>query len=74
MNRTLKEATVKRYHQDTHDQLRRRLDDFVAACNFARRLKTLKGPTPFQTICRTWAHEPARFTSDPTHQLPGPNS
>ena len=73
MNRTLKEATVKRYHYDTHDQLRRHLDDFVAAYNFARRLKTLKGLTPYETICRTWAREPARFTSDPTHQLPGPN-
>ena len=73
MNRTLKEATVKRYHYDTHDQLRRHLDDFVAAYNFARRLKTLKGLTPYETICRTWDREPARFTSDPTHQLPGPN-
>ena len=74
MNRTLKEATVKRYHYDTHDQLRRHLDDFVAAYTFARRLKTLKGLTPYETICRTWLREPARFTSDPTHQLPGPNS
>ena len=73
MNRTLKEATVKRYHYDTHDKLRRHLDDFVAAYNFARRLKTLKGLTPYETICRTWVREPARFTSDPTHQLPGPN-
>ena len=73
MNRTLKEATVKRYQYDTHDQLRRHLDDFVAAYNFARRLKTLKGLTPCEMVCRTWAQEPARFTSDPTHQLPGPN-
>ena len=39
MNRTLKEATVKRYHYDTHDQLRRHLADFVTAYNFARRVK-----------------------------------
>ncbi|KRB33000.1 hypothetical protein ASD99_19110, partial [Mesorhizobium sp. Root695] len=43
MNRTIKEATVKRFHYDDHDQLRRHLNDFVAAYNFARRLKTLKG-------------------------------
>ena len=43
MNRTIKEATVKRYHYDTHDQLRRHLADFVAAYNFARRLKTCVG-------------------------------
>ncbi len=73
MNRTLKEATVKRYHYDTHDQPRRHLDDFVAAYNFARRLKTLKGLTPYEAICRTFTREPKHFTSDPTHQLPGPN-
>jgi hypothetical protein len=31
MNRTLKGATVKRYHYDDHDQLRRNLSDFVDA-------------------------------------------
>ena len=46
MNRTLKEATVKRFYYETHEHLRRHLTDFAAAYNFARRLKTLKGPTP----------------------------
>ena len=46
MNRTIKEATVKRFHYDTHDQLRSHLSDFVNAYNFGRRLKTLKGLTP----------------------------
>ena len=27
--------------------------DFVAAYNFARRLKTLKGLTPYEFICKT---------------------
>ena len=31
MNRTIKEATVKRYYYETHDQLRQHLADFVAA-------------------------------------------
>jgi len=35
MNRTIKEATVQRYHYDDHHQLRRHLDDFVAAYNLA---------------------------------------
>jgi hypothetical protein len=46
MNRTIKEATVKRYHYDHHDQLRRHLADFLDAYNFARRLKTLKASRP----------------------------
>ena len=74
MNRTIKDATVKRYHYDDHDQLRRHLADFVAAYNFGRRLKTLKGLTPYEAICRAWTKEPGRFTSDPTHQIPGPNT
>ena len=73
MNRTLKEATVNRYHYETHDQLRQHLGDFVAAYNFGRRLKTLKGLTPYEAICNAWAKEPKRFLSDPTHQTPGPN-
>jgi transposase InsO family protein len=73
MNRTIKEATVKRYHYDSHDQLRQHLADFVAAYNFGRRLKTLKGLTPYEAICKAWLGEPHRFMSDPTHQIPGPN-
>ena len=45
MNRTIKDATVKRYHYGSHEQLVRHLDDFVAAYNFGRRLKTLSGLT-----------------------------
>jgi transposase InsO family protein len=40
MNRTIKEATVKRFHYENHNQLRTHLADFLAAYNFARRLKT----------------------------------
>ncbi len=73
MNRTIKEATVKRFHYDSHDQLRQHLADFVAAYNFARRLKTLRGLTPYEAICKAWTDEPSRFIHDPHHQLPGPN-
>lgn len=45
-NRTIKAATVKRFHYNTHDQLRRHLGDFVQTYKFGRRLKTLKGFTP----------------------------
>lgn len=74
MNRTIKEATVQRYHYDTHEQLRGHLVDFVTAYNFARRLKTLLGLTPYEYICKAWSEEPDRFTLDPTHQMPGLNT
>lgn len=50
MNRTLKEATVKRFHYEGHDQFRTHLAYFIAAYNFARRLKTLSGLTPDENI------------------------
>ena len=73
MNRTIKDATVKRYHYETHDQLVRHLDDFVAAYNFARRLKTLNGLTPYEFICKRWTIEPERFRLNPLQQMPGLN-
>jgi transposase InsO family protein len=74
MNRTIKEATVKRFHYTTHDQLRTHLADFVAAYNFGRRLKTLRGLTPYEFVCKTWTEQPQRFTINPLHQMPGLNS
>ena len=49
MNRTLKEATVQRYYYERQEQLRSHLAHFIAAYNFARRLKTLSGLTPTNT-------------------------
>ena len=74
MNRTIKDATVKRYHYDDHAQLRSHLADFLDAYNFARRLKTLGGLTPYEYICKIWTSERERFTIDPTHQMPGLNT
>ena len=88
MNRTIKEGeadqerrqwrvsplNVKRFHYDSHDQLRTHLADFMAAYNFARRLKTLSGLTPYEYVCKVWTSEPDRFIVDPIHQMPGLNT
>ena len=74
MNRTIKEATIQRYHYDRHEQLRQHLDDFISAYNFGRRLKTLKGLTPYEFICKCWTSQPERFTLNPLHQMPGLNT
>ena len=73
MNRTIKDATVRRYHYDNHSQLKQHLGDFIAAYNFGRRLKTLKGLTPYEFICKQWVKEPKRFRFNPLHQMPGLN-
>jgi Integrase core domain len=74
MNRTLKEATVKKYHDQTHYHLKEHLHAFLTAYNFAKRLKTLKGLTPYEYICRGWQKEPERFTMNPHHHTLGLNS
>ncbi|MEM7210854.1 MAG: IS481 family transposase, partial [Pseudomonadota bacterium] len=40
----------------------------------ARRLKTLRGFTPYEFICNCWTSEPERFNCDPRHQMPGLNT
>lgn len=74
MNRTIKEATVKRYHYESHGQLEKHLIDFINAYNYGRRLKTLKGLTPFEYICKIWTDDPKRFKLNPLQQSLGPNT
>jgi transposase InsO family protein len=88
MNRTIKEGeagqktirgivfprNVKRFHYDDHDQLRNHLANFISAYNFGRRLKTLKGLTTYEFICKYWTSELQRFTLNPIHQMPGLNT
>ena len=72
MNRTLKEATVKRYHYGSHHELREHLGAFVLAYNHAKRLKTLRGLTPYEFVCREWQRSPELFYRDPTQDTLGP--
>ena len=65
INRTIKDATVKRYFYESHEQLRSHLRDFVNAYNFARRLKTLKGLTPYEFVCKTWTSQPPAIQTQP---------
>ncbi len=71
MNRTLKEATVNRSYYDTHAQLNQHLYDFVNAYNFAKRLKTLKGLTPYEFIIQCWQKQPQSFIFNPIHHNMG---
>ena len=73
MNRTLKEATVKKYYYETHQRLKEHLHAFLMAYNFAKRLKTLRGLTPYEYICQCWHKEPERFTVNPCHHTLGLN-
>jgi transposase InsO family protein len=74
MNRTIKDATVKRYHYDTHEQLKEHLAQFLAAYNFAKRLKMLRGLTPYEYISKCWQKESERFRLNPHHLSMGLNT
>lgn len=74
MNRTLKEATVKRYFYQTHQQLKEHMQTFLMAYNFAKRLKTLRGLTPYQFICQSWQKQPLQFKINPFQHTVGLNN
>ena len=74
MNRILKDATVQRYHGDSHAQLRAHLEAFVMAYNFAKRRKTLDGLAPCEYSGKIRIQTPQRFTLNPTHHFPELNT
>jgi len=68
MNRTIKEATVQRFHYQNTDELSEHLlQAFLLAYNHAKRLKTLRGLTPHEFVCAQWQKTPTIFIRDPTH-------
>lgn len=71
MNRTLKEATVKRYHYADTAEFDAHLHAFLRAYNHAKRLKKLRGKTPHEFVCAEYAKNPGIFIRDPTHELTG---
>jgi hypothetical protein len=73
MSRTIKDATVKRFYYPSHDHLKQPLHTFLMAYNFAKRLKTLKGLTPYEYSCKIWTTQPERFTINPTQHNVGLN-
>ena len=70
MNRTFKDATIKRDHYTSHDELRQHPQLFVDAYNNGRRLKTVRSLTLYEFICQTWTKEPGRFRLNPSHHMP----
>lgn len=74
MNRTLKEATVNSFHYASHDELKQHLHAYLMAYNFAKRLKAIKGKTPWQFILNQWTIHPEYFIFNPNHFLVGLNT
>ena len=73
MIRTLKEATVNNFHYESHDELKQHLHAYLMAYNFAKRLKAIKGKTPWQFVLNQWTAHPEYFLANPNHFLVGLN-
>ena len=74
MNRRLREAAVKTYHDQTPQPPKEHLQLFWMAYNFVKRLKTLRGLTPYGYICQWWQKAPNLFTINPYHYTVGLNT
>ena len=86
MNRTIRDATVKRFHDDSQGDLPAHLGDLLAAYTFARRPRTRASHgsrpggeprpalTPHEYTCKISTAEPDRFILDPITQMPELNS
>jgi transposase InsO family protein len=74
MNRTVKEATIRAFHDPDLEALQAHVLAFVAAYNFAKHLKALRWRTPVPAVCAAWQADRSAFTIDPHHFIPGPNS
>ena len=60
MNRTIKEATVKRFHYQRTQELNEHLQAFLLTYNHAKRLKTPRGLTPHEFVCAQWQKNPTK--------------
>ena len=49
------------YHDTSHNQLKEYMYCFINSYNFAKRLKTLNGLTPYENIMQSWKNNPEKF-------------
>ncbi len=74
MVRTIKEATVKSFHYSSVHELRRHVQDWLTAYNFAKQLKALRYKTPYEAIDDFWKSKPEIFNVKPHHHNLGLNT
>lgn len=74
MNRIIKEATVKRFHHGSHEQLRRHLADFMAAKTSLTNLKRSAVSPRYEYIATIWMPEPGQFIVNLVRPMPGINT
>ena len=71
MNRTIKEATVKRYHYDTHRQLETHLTDFIGAYNYAAPAQDAARPHTIRVHLQSLGPRPPALQHQPAPPING---
>lgn len=74
INRTIKEATVKKYYYYNHEKLQNHLNIFLNTYNYAKPLKTLKGLTPYEKVLLYLKTDRGKSMINPIYKTLGPNT
>src|SRR5665648_237951 len=74
MNRTLKEATIKKFYYKSHGLLKKNLYMFVDSYNYATKLKAIGYITPYEKVCLYLQSEEGKPYLNPTNKSPEPYS
>ena len=73
MNRTIKEATVKKYYYENYEKLQKHLNMFLNAYNYAQPLKVLRGATAYEKVLLYLKTEKGKSMINPIYKSVGPN-
>jgi transposase InsO family protein len=73
MNRTLKEATIKKYYYESQKQREQHIKQFIEAYHYASQLKVIGFISPVQFILNEYQVKSWLFHSDPNHYFKGHN-
>ena len=73
INRTIKEATIKKYYYKNKEKLQNHLNSFLNAYNYAQPLKTLKGLTPYEKVLLYLNNLDDKSKINPVHKSSGRN-
>jgi hypothetical protein len=70
-NKTVKNATTKKYHYENIDQLKQHLMSYLLVHNFQKKLKALKFLTPYEYILQIFEKDATLFKGNPIHKIVG---
>lgn len=73
MNKIIKQHTVKNYHYETMEQLKKHIMSFLLLYNFQRKLKSVKYQTPYDIIMQKFNENPDNFIYNPVDKIVGLN-